>query len=388
MAAGGQWPAMKRSLLSHLSHRAVWAAAGSAAVGALAFAALDRPRAPARPSAPPRIPPVPVITTAEARRFVGSEACASCHGAEAEAHGRSHHSRTLAPIDKSDVFRLARLDQTVHDPALGITYTWRLKEGKPVCRVYRIRDGAAEELTPAYVVGSGHHGYTFLFQKKGVFMESRLSYYPPARRWTWTPGQEDLTPFRAPMGRVLQSGDSFSCFICHSTNLVHQGEQALPDRSRFNVGCERCHGPGKEHVEAARAGRKPGHVWDYRGASADTVMQLCGQCHREPGAIPEDKLDEQPDSARFAGTALGASKCYKNSGGRLSCLSCHNPHEPVSTDRASYERVCKSCHTGQAGGQKLCPVNRASRCISCHMPERHMPDPPEVKFHYHFIKPY
>jgi hypothetical protein len=243
-------------------------------------------------------------------------------------------------------------------------------------------------MTPRYVVGSGHHGYTFLFERKGVFMESRLSYYPPARRWTYTPGQNEEIPFRAPMGRVLDGGTSFSCFICHSTNLVHDGEQPLPEQSRFNVGCERCHGPGKEHVEAVKAGGPPAHVWDYRTASADTILRLCGECHRSPGAIPANELETSPDLPRFAGTALAASKCYRLSNGRLSCVSCHNPHARVSTDPVAYNRVCQSCHTGKPEAQKLCPVNRTSGCVSCHMPARSLGDPDEVKFHSHYIKPY
>jgi hypothetical protein len=331
---------------------------------------------------------VPIISAKDAQRFVGSEACASCHPAEARAYVHSLHAHTLAPTEKSDAFRHANLDQTLQDAALGMIYRWHMDGDTPVCRVYRISDGASEEMTPRYVVGSGHHGYTFLFERNGVYMESRLSYYPPAHRWTWTPGQEGQTPFRAPMGHVLSQDIASKCFVCHSTNLVRDGEQALPDQSRLNVGCERCHGPGKEHVEEARAGKKPGHVWDYRGASAQTVMQLCGECHRPPGAIPDAMLEVQPDTARFAGTMLAASKCYRRSGGRLSCLSCHNPHTRASTDLVAYNRVCQSCHTGQPAAQKLCPVNKTSGCVSCHMPARHMPDPPQVKFHSHYIKPY
>jgi hypothetical protein len=189
------------------------------------------------------------------------------------------------------------------------------------------------------------------------------------------------------MGQVLDSTATFTCLGCHSTNVVRDGERALPEKSLLNVGCERCHGPGKEHVEHARSGFKPGLVWDYRSASADTVMRLCGDCHREPGAIPEQELGSSPDLARFAGTALAASKCYQQSNGRLSCLTCHNPHSRVSTDQAAYNRVCLSCHSGESAEKRPCPVNPSSRCVNCHMPATSM-DPPEVKFHNHLIKVY
>lgn len=375
--------------LAWVSPRIAWVAAGGCAVAAVCFLALrGGTTSPPRPRTRGPIPPVPVIEAAQAADFVGSEACVSCHPRQGEEHGRSLHSRTLAALEESDAFRHVRFDQTLTDSALGMTYRWYMRNGKPVCRVERLSDGASEELTPKYVVGSGRHGYTFLFERKGVFMESRLSYYPVAKRWAWTPGQEEQTPFRAPMGRVLPADQAFSCFICHSTNLVHAGEQVLPEQSRFNVGCERCHGPGRAHAEQARAGLKPEPLWSYRNASADTVMRLCGACHREPGAIPEEELDQSPDLARFAGTALAASRCYQKSEGRLSCLSCHNPHDRLSTDRRHYERVCRSCHSGASKADRPCPVQPSGPCVSCHMPTDHMPDPPEVKFHNHYIRVY
>jgi len=77
-----------------------------------------------------------------------------------------------------------------------------------------------------------------------------------------------------------------------------------------------------------------------RGRTRPARMHFCGEYHRSPGAIPDDKLDIQPDAARFAGTMLAASKYFRRFGGRLSCLSCHNPHSRVSTDLSAYNRVC------------------------------------------------
>lgn len=356
------------------------------------------PAAPARPAGD--LPPMPIITAAEAPDYVGSEACSNCHKQEARDHQTSMHAHTLAAIDGHPSIRAFESKQQVSDPALKMVYTTGMEEGRPVSRVKRTSDGATEALSPRYVVGSGKHGYTFLFERNDHYLESRLSYYPPAKRWEWTPGQQDLTPHRAPLGRSLDNGTVFSCFICHSTTLVHEGETPRPEQSLFNVGCERCHGAGREHVRLARTEKHPGAIYRFRTAKADTVVRLCGECHRSPKTIPDDQLEHTVDLPRFAGTAFGASECFRQSAGKLSCITCHKPHPRASEDRTSYERVCLSCHTSghaptaaaptgtPAAGVKGCPVNPRSGCISCHMPAQSLGDPEEVKFHNHWIRVY
>jgi hypothetical protein len=287
------------------------------------------------------------------------------------------------------VLRLFRTRQVLNDPDMGMRYSFHVSEGKPVFRVVRVSDGASEELTPAYMIGSGTRGYTFLMERDGRFMEGRLSYFTSIRRWDWTPGQQGSSPVQAPSGKVQVGMDAFACFVCHSTTVVREGELPLPAQSRFDVGCERCHGPGRAHVEAAKAGQPPGPIYRYGAASAETMMGLCGQCHRSPKTVSRDEdLATIEDLPRFAGTALGASACYRKSGGRLTCLTCHNPHEPLETGAEDYVKACKSCHSGRRGGSSICPVNRSSGCIACHMPAEKAGFPGGSEFHTHWIKVY
>lgn len=382
------------------------AVAAVAVAPALLFGCLQRvsdpPTRPASsPSMPrlalpgPGVPPIPLIAPQEAVAFVGSETCASCHPHEAAAHAGSPHSHTLRRAEGQDVVRLFETRQVLIDREMGMRYSFHVREGKPVFRVERLRDGGFEELTPAYMVGSGKRGYTFLMERDGRFMEGRLSFFTAIRRWDWTPGQQGFSPSQAPSGRVQVGESAFSCFICHATTVAREGDRPLPEQSRFDVGCERCHGPGRAHVEAMSAGRAPagagapGDIYRYHAPGQATVMGLCGQCHRSPQSVSSDAdLSTIEDLPRFAGTALGASDCYRKSGGRLTCLTCHNPHEPLERSLAHYVSICRSCHTGRTGASPVCPVNRTSGCIGCHMPASAAGFPGGDKFHTHWIKVY
>jgi hypothetical protein len=90
-------------------------------------------------------------------------------------------------------------------------------------------------------------------------------------------------------------------------------------------------------------------------------MALCGQCHSADGDTPPS----DPRFIRFQATTLCYSRCVTESGGRLDCVTCHDPHKNVETNTAHYEARCLSCH---AVNSARCPVNAKTGCLGCHMP--------------------
>ncbi len=175
------------------------------------------------------------------------------------------------------------------------------------------------------------------------------------------------------------------CLHCHTTWF----RTAVPDPSRPSgpeaddrgIGCERCHGPGLNHVKAVETGYAEAAIGVTRGSPPRRLLQSCEECHASNGLVePSD-----PEFTRIQGTTLKFSRCFSASQGAIHCATCHDPHRGLDTRSSRYEGRCLGCHskptaTGSGHAKPpACPVNPASGCIGCHMPK--VEDP---KFHTQF----
>jgi hypothetical protein len=85
-----------------------------------------------------------------------------------------------------------------------------------------------------------------------------------------------------------------------------------------------------------------------------------------------EEMDEahQKSTNRFQPYGLSLSKCFIKSNNKLTCSTCHSPHQDVEVNPKHYEAVCVDCHRGASQQKPACPVNPKEKCISCHMPNR------------------
>jgi len=86
------------------------------------------------------------------------------------------------------------------------------------------------------------------------------------------------------------------------------------------------------------------------------------------------------------------SRCFKESGGKMECLSCHNPHVTIfRAERPAdyFNSKCLSCHATEA-----CTAPAAMRhstkpaddCVSCHMRKGVSDDQYHVRYTDHWIR--
>jgi hypothetical protein len=320
--------------------------------------------------------------------YVGAAACRECHPGESALSARSGHRRTLrrAIVDESPVVAWL-VGKSWKDPEVpDLTWSYQVKDGRLVAQ--RASDGRDESLPLDYAVGSGRHGVTFVAVQAGARpgmeptgVEHRISYVAHGPSIVITPGQEKrpadrLEPHDIRWGRTLGSGGLQECFKCHAT-LTSTLAAARLELSTLipNVTCERCHGPGQAHVEAARRGQDGLTMpMGYDRPEPWVEVNLCGGCHKLPRDLPGDQLSpDNKEIARLQGVGISLSRCYAQGRSGLRCVACHDPHDRVSHDRTRYEAACLACHaTASKPNAKpgACPVSPASGCIDCHMPRR------------------
>jgi hypothetical protein len=182
------------------------------------------------------------------------------------------------------------------------------------------------------------------------------------------------------MARAVDEPEARRCFGCHAAtasttentlDLVH----LVP-----GITCEACHGPGAQHVAAIeqdRVGEARKAILNPRKLDPAASLDFCGACHatwwdvtlaHETGIAA---LRSQP-------FRLESSLCWGKGDPRITCVACHEPHQPRQTDPAFYDGRCQSCHVaGKAVATRehpgrACTVGTAN-CVTCHMPKYEVP---------------
>lgn len=250
-------------------------------------------------------------------QYVGSAACKACHPTKFESQSKTGHAHALA---------LAPPGSPGH-----------------------------------WAFGAGAKAITYVSQAdKEWYVEHGLSYYPPAKSSGPTPGHSDGKDIRF---RTFDSAATpLRCFGCHSTGTLRLGPDLGIEPSEPGVHCESCHGPGSPHLKAHGA---KGTIRNPKQLKVAELNEFCGSCHRKPPEVGEEDDWSNSWNVRHQPAYLNRAACFRNSGGALSCLTCHDPHTPVSRVASVYDKRCSTCH--QAVRHRAAVGARA--CVDCHMPQ-------------------
>jgi len=225
-----------------------------------------------------------------------------------------------------------------------------------------------------WAFGAGAQAVTYVSSRdEDSYLEHGLSWYRKSGTTALTPGHTDArgVAYRTfgPDAEVLR------CFRCHSTGTLALTETRSVKPSEPGVHCEACHGPGAIH--AAKPERAS--IRNPKDLTAAGINDLCGQCHRMPTTSGAITNFENPWNVRHQPVYFSQSACFLKSGGKLSCLTCHAPHQDT---KVNGETVCAQCHA-----QPRHTMNVAGQlCTSCHMPV--VAPSPNLSFVNHWIGVY
>jgi len=108
-----------------------------------------------------------------------------------------------------------------------------------------------EEPNLQAIFGQGKAGQTYIFRHNGELHETRVSFYEKLKGLDWTMGYQLTVPSSLDdaVGRAVKLNEARECFSCHSTAAINGLELQL-DRLIPGIGCEACHGPGRDHIAA------------------------------------------------------------------------------------------------------------------------------------------
>lgn len=326
--------------------------------------------------------------------YVGAATCGECHQDITDRQGSSRMATTLRPVEQFLREHSVPLPATVFDAANQLQYRVDEHDGKLRLEVKRGSAVAHADMT--YALGSGKLAITFVRELDAEnYQELRVSYYSQTGGWDLTPGQRSARPawVAEALGRPIGKHSDQGCLTCHSSLLVQSGGKIDRARSHFNVDCERCHGPGREHVGSARGGEFAAIRAPELNEALDALQRLrenrrpespseellpslaqldnerlihdlyvCGECHGRARLADRPTDDHM---SKFPVAALAQSACYQHSATKLLCGDCHDPHGDSPRDDHPYVAVCLKCHRSD-----LCPENSNDECIACHMPVR------------------
>ena len=213
-------------------------------------------------------PAIPQDTQAEANdaqdranapTYVGREQCAECHRDNFAQHAAHGHASTFTEVSQTnlpDIF-----DQQTFDGGenYGIYHYSKDSSGNLTVSLSNVE--SPSKIPLQYALGSGHNARTILTLNRGADggtegIEHRVSCYP-GQRLGRTVGHGAKEPERdlEKFGDITRGELTQRCVYCHTTtgNLT----EGRIDRLVANVNCEKCHGPGSEHVRLARESKDP-----------------------------------------------------------------------------------------------------------------------------------
>ncbi len=296
--------------------------------------------------------------------YVGAASCTPCHQAIARGQRGSHHARTF--WSGATLAKMPLPDHALADPADPAVFHTIRRVAEAV-HVETQAEGRTYRAVLAYAFGSGDRGLTPVgSDESGRWCELRMSHYADGPVWDVTPGHETTPTVPSDwIGKSLNEDALRHCVDCHTTAPRAARADAGALASERGIGCERCHGPGGNHLKAVAAGLADLAIARPKLARGEPIVRLCGHCHSPKGRTvsPSD-----PSSIRFQSTTLTWSRCYTRSDHQLDCVTCHDPHRDAETSPAFYESKCLDCHG--TGTTTRCSVNPVRDCIGCHMPTR------------------
>jgi len=312
--------------------------------------------------------------------FVGSEKCQTCHQSIYETWKESTHFKATQEVTPSHDSVIAEWKGVVKVKSGNIPEaTIKLNRGSDGEFLATLVDSKDPSKEATYKVlltqGAGSLRGQMYYTKIGnnyysmpINWETAASSFVPTFIGAWY--DQDGSLKQPSIDRSWEMG----CAACHQTGLEYKkvGNGYEATYSELSIGCEKCHGPGSEHIKSPEV---EGKIINPRNLSYERGMDVCSQCHSTQGrSVPkgiirgawdEEKnikvgeplsnymqpmggpTPEATSNSRELETyhSISESKHYE---AHTACFDCHNPHGGPTTSNLKRgdmdNNLCLYCH--------------------------------------------
>lgn len=318
---------------------------------------------------------------AENPGYLGMAACAECHSARVKEFEGTRHAHACVRAEglPTPGFAPGRGQHATRDPSLR----FEMFRSGPEYFINGLQKSPGGETSTIYRIdlvygAAGKSDEMYLAWEEDRLFIHHVSWLYPNDRWG---NAADVPGARSAPSRCLECHNTWIAHVPGSVNQYHRDEMIL------GVTCERCHGPGRDHVAFHREHRGgPARSIAHPGSfDRERRIEVCTQCHSlsfqrrappmsyRPGQPLEESVrlmeNRYPEEDLVGNQIqyLRQSKCFLKS--EMTCVTCHSPHRP--SDHSTATASCRACHEPSAcREQPKLPEAVRGDCIGCHMPPR------------------
>ncbi|MEP6683019.1 MAG: multiheme c-type cytochrome [Parafilimonas sp.] len=334
------------------------------------------------------------------RSYAGAEACAKCHSDMYNSY--LHTAHYIASIPASD--------NTVHGSFIkgfnvfNVTDSQQLvmeKRDSGLFQTYYL-NGKLKDRYSFDIVFGGVKGESYLYWQGNELYQLPISYYTAQHQWSTSPGY-GFNFLDYPVSRIIKK----RCLECHASfidDLPGESSQPLNKTEEFDkstmvlsIDCERCHGPGEQHVQFQTDHpeiKTASFITSYNSLNRIQKMDMCAVCHsgksnvmlrsiftfmpgdtfakfKVPQFFNASDTNNNVDVHGNQVQLLEKSECYLKS--NMTCTTCHDVHQNTRGNDILYTQVCLTCHTKSTHNyckmaNEVSDASLKTNCINCHMP--------------------
>jgi hypothetical protein len=234
--------------------------------------------------------PLPYLNFDKEVKYVGMQTCRNCHLDKYETFlhtGMGSSFGAASPEKSAAEFGEAA---KIYDPHTDMHYESYFIRDEMYISEYRLRGKdtvhkRSEKVD--YIIGSGQHTNSHLYQVNGYFYQMPMTYYTQQGKWDLPPGFEN--GFNSRFNRSIE----LECMSCHNAYPQFvEGSRNKYTSVLQGIDCERCHGPGELHVQLKTSGViiDTATEIDYsivnpKKLPYDLQVDVCQRCHLQGNAV-------------------------------------------------------------------------------------------------------